>query len=152
MPLVSVGRLRFGASHAEVATVLGGEWPDRRTCRDYTWWSPAEFRHGVTAYYANGLLGMVAIHARYEPQVTYGHQALVGRVPPELEQWAIDQHLVHRFELRYSTFADPELFELGLIIRAQRAGDVMLTRPVMFAERVDVSWDVVPSEEWNQWW
>jgi hypothetical protein len=113
VPLVRVGPLHFGASHDEIGKTLGGEPPHLQTCRYYRWWSRAEFRNGVTAYYANDLLGIVAIHARYGPQVTYNDQALVGRVPSELEQWAIDQHLAHGNELRYSTSADPELYELA---------------------------------------
>ncbi len=148
---MSVGPLRFGASRDEVEAVIGSE-PRTQICRDYRWWIQAEFRSGVTVYYRDGRLGIVAVHARSGPQVIYNDQALVGRVPSELEQWAVDQHLANGHQLRYSTYADPELYELGLIIRVQRAGDFMLTRPVMLAEPADVSWEAVPTEEWDQWW
>lgn len=150
VPFVSVGPLRFGAPHEKVCTALGSEHLPKTTCR-YGWCSWVEFPQGITAYYTNGCLGMVAIHARYGPQVTYDGQALVGCAPSELEQWVIDELDAHGYELRYSHQADPELSDLGLIVRVQRAGDVLLTRPLLLAERADVSWDVVPSEEWQRW-
>jgi hypothetical protein len=70
------------------------------------------------------------------------------RVPSEVERWAWDHAERHGLELRYTHDANPELADLGLIVRAQRAGDVVLSRPVFLRERAEVTWDYVPSSEW----
>jgi hypothetical protein len=53
-------------------------------------------------------------------------------------------------ELRYIHAGDSELADLGLIARAQRAGDALVSRPVFLARRVGVTWDEVPGNEWNR--
>ena len=75
--------------------------------------------------------------------------SLVARVPSEIEQWIFDQVDATGWQLRYTHAADPELYELGLIVRVQRAGDVVLSRPVFLARPTGVTWDDVPSREWN---
>jgi hypothetical protein len=51
--------------------------------------------------------------------------------------------------LRYQPEGDPEVEELGLTMRVQRAGDIVLTRPVFAAlgERAYTLWDVIPDDE-----
>jgi hypothetical protein len=52
-------------------------------------------------------------------------------------------------ELRYTHAADPERTDLGLIVRAQRSGDVVLSRPVLLNQRAAVTWVHVPANEWK---
>ncbi|MBG6099953.1 hypothetical protein ACLQ3D_20225 [Micromonospora vinacea] len=151
IPLVSVGPLRFGMRCDEVVDVLDPSRPGVFTVGSGL---PAcaeiPFAHlGVNTYYENGLLYCVAIDALTGPQVTLNDETLVGRVPSEVEQWACDHAKTHGLELRYTHAADPELADLGLIIRAQRAGDVVLSRPVFLQERAKVTWDYVPTSEWS---
>ncbi|MGS2644388.1 hypothetical protein [Streptosporangium sp. LJ11] len=152
IPLASVGPLRFGMSCDEVVEALD---PDRPGVSDVfpslRASSEIPFTYiGVTTYYADGLLYCVAIDAHNGPQVTLADAALVGRVPSEVEQWAWDYAKRHGLEMRYTHAADPELADLGLIIRAQRAGDVVLSRPVFLQERAEVTWDYVPDREWSR--
>lgn len=147
IPLTGVGPLRFGMSCDEVVEVLEPDPPGASLRTS----SEIPFTHiGVTTYYADGLLYCVAIDALNGPQVTLADAALVGRVPSEVEQWAWDHAKEHGLELRYTHAADPELADLGLIIRAQRAGDVVLSRPVFLRERAEVTWDYVPDSEWSR--
>jgi hypothetical protein len=151
VPLVSVGPLHFGANLYEVRLALDGQPPvssiDRRNMI-----RSGHYRDlGVTVYFMQERLYVVAIDALRGPQVTYEDQALVGRVPSEIEQWMWTEHHEHRHELRYTHAADPELADLGLIVRVQRAGDMVLTRPVFLDQRAEVTWDYMPSEEWNAW-
>jgi len=150
-PLVSVGPLHFGANHGEVVAALGhalasptvGD-PRQGSCIE------AQFREvGVTVYYTDACLYCVAIDALRGPQVTLDGQALVGRVPSEVEQWMLDEAGRRGWELRYTHAADPELANFGLIVRAQRAGDVVLSRPVFLDQRAEVTWDYVPAREWK---
>jgi hypothetical protein len=54
----------------------------------------------------------------------------------------------------HSQCADPCSAQLGLVLRAQRAGDLVLSRPVMVAEAwADRCWDTtegcIPQQEWK---
>jgi hypothetical protein len=151
VPLASVGPLRFGASHRDVVAALGhasanptvGD-PRQGRCVE------AEFREvGVTVYYADARLYCVAIDALQGPQLTLDGEALVGRAPSEVERWILDQAGKRAWVLRYTHAADPELADLGLIVRAQRAGDIVLSRPVLLDQPARVTWDYVPAKEWK---
>lgn len=145
VPMVSVGPLYFGMTRAEVLAALGPDLPDATASRSGLAHSAsAPWHECVTTYYVDERLHCVAIDALNGPQVTVDGVALVGRVPSELEDWLFE---THRQTLRYSHAADPEVDELGMVLRAQRAGDVALTRPV-FLRQLDVTWDTVPSDEW----
>jgi hypothetical protein len=151
-PFSGLGPLRFGASHDEVVEVLGeaGEHLDRGdSVAGKRGW--AEFREtGLTAYYRHGRLTCVAVDALAGPQVSVNGMKLVGRVPSELDA-AIDRYLdQHDATLSYECTGAPSLAELGLLIRTQRAGDIVLTRPVFVEESDAVFWDVVPEREWNR--
>jgi hypothetical protein len=148
VPLVGVGPLRFGMGSDEALSVLD---PDRCTHPDVRplLGGAGEMSFaGVTMYFGHGL-SCVAVDACTGPQVVFDDVPLVGRVPSEMEQWVLDHAQRHRLELRYTHAADPELAGLGLIMRAQRAGDIVLSRPVFLAERAEVTWDDVPSREWS---
>ncbi|MEV4524096.1 MULTISPECIES: hypothetical protein [Micromonospora] len=150
VPMASVGPLRFGMSSDKVAAALGGGEPAGRGCGSCRGESYETFTDaGVSAYYTDRMLYCIAVDALNGPQVTLDGVALVGRVPSEVEQWAWGQADRCERELRYTHAADPELADLGLIIRAQRAGDIVLSRPVFLKERAEVTWDYVPSEEWR---
>jgi hypothetical protein len=151
-PLLGVGPLRFGASHDEVVVALGGAManpthgdPGQGTCVE------AEFGDlGVTAYYAGGRLFCVAVDALVGPQVSLGGLKLVGRVPSEAETAVIEYAKACGAGIEYTHAADPGLPGLGLILRVQRAGDVVLTRPIFLDQPDAVSWDYVPDHEWSR--
>ncbi|MEV6966172.1 hypothetical protein AB0M47_13740 [Hamadaea sp. NPDC051192] len=141
-PLAGVGPLRFGMTCTEVVRVL---YPGRGlSLRSFG----ELHEHGVTVYCSDDALFCVAVDGLIGPQVTLDGERLVGRVPSQLEQWAFGYREQRDLTLRYSHAADPELFELGLILRVQRAGDSVISRPVFLAEPADVPWDVVPRREW----
>ncbi|SNY53153.1 hypothetical protein [Paractinoplanes atraurantiacus] len=146
-PLVSVGPLSFGATHGEVVAALDGEKAS------ITFGGPPEEAHfddaGVTTYYAGGRLYCVAVDALSGPQVLLEGTALAGRAPSAVEQWAVDQARTRQLELRYTHAGDPLITEYSVILRAQRAGDIVLSRPVFLEKPCDVAWDYVPPREWQ---
>jgi uncharacterized protein YbjT (DUF2867 family) len=108
----------------------------------------------VAAYYDTGRLACVAVSALRGPQVTLDGLRLVGRVPSELEDAFAEYPSTHGHDLRYSQHADPGSETLGVVLRAQRAGVVVLSRPVLvvstWAERCcDVTEGRIHPEEWR---
>lgn len=73
------------------------------------------------------------------PQVTLDGMGLVGQVPSRLEDQFTDYLKARDKDLRYSQCADPCSAQLGLVLWAQRAGDLVSSRPVMVAE----AWAVI---------
>ncbi|HEX6682866.1 MAG TPA: hypothetical protein VF062_08735 [Candidatus Limnocylindrales bacterium] len=153
VPFVNVGPLRFGMSCSEVDTALAepGEAGASFPCGA----SEIPYDQLTTYFRDNGQLFCVAINALVGPQVTMDGTALVGRVPSDIEQWAFDYIERHGLGLEYTHAGDPHLLDLGLILRVQRAGDIVLSRPVFLADREEVcgdrvlpSWDYVPLREW----
>jgi len=77
---------------------------------------------------------------------------LVGRVPSELANEFVEYTLSHSASAVYSQHGDPGSDELGLVLRTQRAGDVLLTHPVLaareWADRVSdaAAGSVLPTE------
>ena len=151
VPLVSVGPLRFGAGHDEVVAALGGVAPGSGVGDPHTTgWSEARFTEwGVTVYYSDRRLHCVAVDGLRGPQVTFEGAPLTGRAPSAVERWMIDHARLSGRELRYTHEGDAELGGLGLVARAQRAGDVLVSRPVFLDRRIDVTWDEVPGNEWD---
>jgi hypothetical protein len=151
-PFASVGPLRFGMGHDEVAAALDNARagitrgdPRSGNCVE------AQFIEiGVTAYYADSSrLAGVAIDALHGPQVTLAGTALVGRVPSQAEQWICDHAETHGMDLCYSHEGNPRSRDLGLIMRVQRAADVVLSRPLfLIREWSEAAWDHVPPSEW----
>lgn len=161
-PLEGVGPLRFGMSHDEVVTAVAGlldlslmrgGYHGPVVSADFA------FAHtpsgpAVSAYYDAGQLACVAVNALRGPQVTLDGLKLVGRVPSELEDAFAEYTSAHGHDLRYSQHADPGSESLGVVLRAQRAADVVLSRPVFvssaWAERCgDVTEGPIPMEEWR---
>jgi hypothetical protein len=166
VPFERVGPLEFGMSHdqaqAAVDGVLRGAvsrgfpgneawsefWLEKRP--DARFSGPA-----VTAYYDEliGLAG-IAVNALRGPQVTLDGNELVGQVPSRLEDRFTDYLTKCDKELQYSQSADPSSAQLGLVLRVQRAGDLVLSRPVMVAQGwADRCWDTtegfIPRREWK---
>ncbi len=156
-PLVGVGPLEFGMRPDEVAEALSGLEPRTWSCAGYHDRSPVPSWErypdpGVALYYTGaGHLAAVAVDALNGPQVALGGTGLVGRVPSEAEDW------LHTYagerghtDLKYAVDGNPVSGDLGLFIRVQRAGDIVLTRPVfLFKGWTGDMWDCIPAEEWH---
>ena len=149
-PLVSVGPLRFGMSPVEVGAALDGAIAyishgarAQPRLQQFT-------EVGVTAFYTESArLAGVAVDALKGPQVRLGETALVGSVPSQIERWISDHARAHGLELLYTNEGNPELVDLGLIMRVQRAGDVVLSRPLfLIREWALDAWEYVPEFEW----
>ncbi|MEV6039082.1 hypothetical protein AB0L65_48620 [Nonomuraea sp. NPDC052116] len=160
-PLVSVGPLWFGMSHDEVVAELDTDVPssgsDRWGVRRAWFHLPTSYGSALTTYYAgSGRLSCIAVDALHGPQVTMEGLPLVGRVPSELADVFVD-HMLSRGlpeAVRSSQYGDLGADEVGLVLRAQRAGDILLTRPVFVAREwadcvCDVTEGYVPDEEWR---
>lgn len=158
-PSVSVGPLRFGMSHDEAVEALPGFAASVSVAQhDFDQPKKAEFRNAcvpahataVTAYYGKteGLF-CVVVDARYGPQVTLDGIRLVGRVPSRLEEQFLSYVLARGIASQYAPEGDPASDELGIVVRVQRAGDVVLSRPVfaVVRERANTLWDCVPYDE-----
>ncbi|MFE4514626.1 hypothetical protein ACFRMQ_10615 [Kitasatospora sp. NPDC056783] len=161
-PRVSVGPLRFGMGYEDVLEALDGFLePSSRSTSHYgrvlsdDFFLPQSSNHpALTAYYDAERLVCVAVNALRGPQVTLEALSLVGRVPSELEADFAGYTSTRGYDLTYGQFGDPGSQALGVVLRAQRAGDVVLSRPVLvapsWAERcVDVSEGRIPDAEWR---
>jgi hypothetical protein len=159
-PLGGVGPLRFGMSIERAAAALEG-WtatvtPAHRSSfagDQRAEFQPAgsrSYRRSVTAYFGDseGLVCVVP-DALCGPQVSMEGIQLVGRVPSQLDPDLCALMLRQGITPRYCPEGDVGADELGLIIRVQRAGDVLLTRPVLAVvrERAYTLWDGMPYEE-----
>ncbi|MCD0484858.1 hypothetical protein LO771_21305 [Streptacidiphilus sp. ASG 303] len=165
-PFERVGPLEFGMTHEQAEAA--GEGVLRTALREGSsgdgirvdFWleqrPDARFSGpAVTVYYDRSVrLSGIAVNALRGPQVTLDGMRLVGQVPSRLEERFIDYLGMHDKELRYSQCADPCSAQLGLVLRAQRAGDLVLSRPVMVSEAwADRCWDTtegcIPEREWK---
>ena len=161
IPLAAVGPLRFGMPPDEVSAALAPATESGSTGISSekgcamglkTILSSQRFTEpGITAYYGRSeRLAAVAIDALQGPQVLLSGEPLVGRVPSIWEEWFCEHIAAHDFDLLYTHEGNPASADLGLIMRVQRAGDAVLTRPILaLHEWVDDSWDFLPGEEWR---
>ncbi|MFI0091999.1 hypothetical protein [Streptomyces bobili] len=157
-PFVGVGPLRFGMSHEEVvgalavdhaAVMVPGSWADFHL--------PTSHGPALRTYYAGvDRLHGIAVDALHGPQVAMDGLRLVGQVPSKLAALFVDYVVSKglRDDVYFSQEGDPGADELGVVLRAQRAGDILLTRPVLvareWADRVyDTSEGPIPDEEWR---
>ncbi|MEU5594520.1 hypothetical protein [Streptomyces sp. NPDC020298] len=159
VPNVSAGPIRFGMTPDEVSEALTSTATISRQA--YETWPvsdkplvvEAQFTElGVTAYYEREgqTLAGVAVDALAGPQVTLDGTPLVAQIPSEAETWLVKHTEAHELDLLFTHAADPGSADLGLIMRAQRAGDVVLTRPVfLIREWAENSWDCIPGSEWS---
>ncbi|WP_037627798.1 hypothetical protein [Streptomyces aureus] len=151
-PYVGVGPLHFGMTLEEITRVLGEEptvssYAHRGEDKQLVY---ADFTgSGIRALFHDSRLGCVAADALTGPQVRLDAVPLTGCAPSHVENW-----LVHRTtrpdSLRYSVAGDPVFADLGLAIRSQRAGDVVLTRPLFLLHDWLDLWHALPREEWNR--
>ncbi|GAA4902141.1 hypothetical protein LX16_0298 [Stackebrandtia albiflava] len=168
-PYVGVGPVRFGMTSTRIREVVGDVLtPRRRHGGDASvelWDERPPPATGVprtrpatavmTTYHDDsGRTAAIAVDARNRPQVTLDGLALVGRVPSVLEDRFIDRLSATGADLRYSLQGHPWSSRLGLLLRVQRAGDHVLTRPVMaceaWAERFGDSHEgPLPEVEWR---
>ncbi|MGW2564182.1 hypothetical protein ACWCXB_34235 [Streptomyces sp. NPDC001514] len=157
-PLVSVRPLQFKITHDEVVTALQVE---HATVMAPGQWAafhlPTSHGGALTTYYGeSGRLTCIAVDALHGPQVTWEGLRLVGDVPSKLADRFADHMQAQglRERIRCSQYGDLGADEIGLVLRAQRAGDILLTRPVFvareWADRVCDAWEgSIPMEEWH---
>ncbi|OPC76548.1 hypothetical protein B4N89_46925 [Embleya scabrispora] len=129
----------------------------------YPWSVGAANRQGdlwpetqVTAYHGGtGRLCGVAVSARRGPEVTWDGIDLVGGVPSAVEEQLRTRATSHGIvDFRYS----PDglaLEQFGIVMRVQRTGDILLTRPVFVAREWapmagDASLGPMAKHEWRR--
>ncbi|GHF77124.1 hypothetical protein GCM10018790_64040 [Kitasatospora xanthocidica] len=150
-PYVGVGPLHFGMTLDEITAALGEEgsvssYYDPGSDERHLGY--ADFRTaGVRALFRTDRLECVAVNALTGPQVRLDGTPLTGCAPSRVEDWLV--HRTAHGRLLYSPAADPVFPDLGLAIRAQRAGDVNLTRPLFLLHGWLDLWHSLPSEEWD---
>lgn len=151
-PYIGVGPLHFGMTLEEITAALG----ERPTVTAFTHHGEqrqpnyADFTAtGIRALFREGHLGCVAVNALSGPQVRLDGAPLTGCVPSQLEDWLIHRTTPQSGSLAYSPAADPVFADLGLAIRSQRAGDVILTRPLFLLHDWLDLWHSLPRDEWN---
>ncbi|MEU1036358.1 hypothetical protein ABZ402_48640 [Streptomyces mirabilis] len=165
VPFETVGPLRFGMSIEEVATVMGAQGfastHSSMTRPHGALVQQAGFRSkdaplyevAVTAYCRkSGALAAVAVDALCGPQVSIDGLRVVGRVPSELAEqlhgYTEDRGIVPTVSVEGDAISE----ELGLLVRAQRAGDILLSRAFFVANFQDWAYtvhDCVPADEWD---
>ncbi|MFF2147212.1 hypothetical protein [Kitasatospora sp. NPDC058190] len=164
-PFVSVGPLRFGMSHNQTVTAMEAEGftsPVLQTeSRHGVLTRRADFRAttapgwstAVRLYYRDsGVLACAAVDALWGPQVWLDTLRLIGQVPSELTERVFDYVTEQGTSPAVSVEGDAVSDELGFMLRAQRAGDVLLTRAFLVAPFDDwagTMHDCVPTSEWD---
>ncbi|MEU3406012.1 hypothetical protein ABZ766_19030 [Streptomyces sp. NPDC006670] len=153
-PFVGVGPLRFGMSGNEASVALGGLRPAdcRHDPRLGITWQVCRGA-GLKLYFAAdaGLCG-VAADALRGPQVLAEGTALVARVPSEVERWVFDRADAREpfAEAFYMPGGEVGSLTLGVVLCVQRAGDRLLTRPVLLsADVLDDAYHRLPVETWR---
>lgn len=159
-PLKGVGPLDFGMTREEVKAAVVGVLcaslmtTDGWLSRDHPLTGP--WKTNANVYFNDsGRLACIAIDALRGPQVRFDGPMLVGQVPSQLDA-QLEDYLVERdMDLRFSSEANVGSEALGLVLRVQRAGDFLLSRPVMvsqeWAERCcDAAEGPIPKKEWHK--
>lgn len=163
-PFESVGPLRFGMSHEEAGAAMElqgfagtvssmhqrhGALVLKAVFREVT--APA-YGRAVTVYYReSGGLACVAVDALRGPLVSMDGMQLVGRVPSELTDQLHAYQEGRGMSPTISVEGDAASDELGIMVRAQRAGDILLSRPVFarFDGWAHTVHDCIPWDEWT---
>ncbi|MFG2296319.1 hypothetical protein [Streptomyces sp. NPDC048603] len=145
-PFVGVGPLHFGMTLEEITDALDEQPTVTSYNSELQQLVYADFAAtAIRAHFRDDRLGCVAVNALDGPQVRLDDIPLTGCVPSQLEEW-----LLHRTaRLSYSVAGDPICTDLGLAVRSQRAGDIMLTRPLFLLHEWRDLWHSLPQEEWN---
>ncbi|MFI6174343.1 hypothetical protein ACIA8R_02250 [Nonomuraea sp. NPDC051191] len=164
-PLERVGPLRFGMSPQEAIAAMevrgftsdavsqvGKVGPFEQLRTRFRAADAPMYRVDVVAYYlgSKGLTCVVA-DALSGPQVSLDGIRLVGRLPSELSAELGAYLEGSGREASFTAEGDIGSEELGMIPRAQRAGDILLTRLVLgrpddWANTMD---DCIPADEWR---
>ncbi|MEU7061855.1 hypothetical protein [Streptomyces sp. NPDC046197] len=162
---VGVGPLRFGMTVDEVieAAEILGQTKVSDCARDHAIFSPtwkvevhrreaAPSPPAVTAYLSQAVgLFCIAADAVQGPQVAYDGLPLVGRDMAELESDAIAyaEAMDVQFRIMPEGYAAPD--DPGIVMRAQRVGEVLRSRPLFMVPRdgANTEWDSLPSEEYH---
>lgn len=162
---VAVGPLRFGMVLDEVveAAEAFGKTRVSDCPKDHAIFSPtwkvevsrrgmAPSPPAVTAYVSQAVgLFCVAADAVHGPQVAYHGIPLVGRVLAELESDAIAYAEANDVYFRYTPegYAGPD--DPGVVLRGQRVGQVLRSRPLFMVTRdgANTEWNSMPSEEYR---
>ncbi|OPC76887.1 hypothetical protein B4N89_45550 [Embleya scabrispora] len=162
-PFEHVGPLRFGMTHEQAAAAVDGVLETIGSLEDDTGWVsradmwPVHYGAGagVHLYYDRGIgPAAIVVDARNGPQVDFGGIPLVGRVPSVLEDALIHRLVAHGIEAVFSLEANLCAPDLGVVMRVQRVGDRVLTRPVLVAREwaprcADSTQSHIPAEEWR---
>lgn len=166
-PLEGVGPIRFGMQFHEVMAVLDGALLCRFGVGNHQeaglsarLTGPRQTIIGqaaVTLYFTpdEQSLYCVMVDALLGPQVSLGGLGLVGQVPSRLEDDLADLAEAEGAAFYISQRGDPAVEAFGVLLRVQRAGDVLLSRPVFvgreWAHRLwDTSESWVPEAVWRQ--
>ncbi|MBD0706865.1 hypothetical protein BU197_00050 [Streptomyces sp. CBMA291] len=149
-PYGGVGPLHFGMTLTEVAGALG-ERPAGSLAAHHgevRRLDHADFPgHGIRALFRNDRLGCVAVDALTGPQVRLYAAPLTGCTPSHVENWLVHRTTPRPGSLMRTPTADPVFAELGLALRPQRAGDLVLTRPLfLLPDWLDL-WHRLPGAE-----
>jgi hypothetical protein len=164
-PLARVGPLRFGMALREAAAAMDahGFTSDTSPIANHGPFRQlrVQFRRtdhastgqaDVVAYFVDSIgLTCITVDARTGPQVTLDGIRLIGRRPSELAS-EIAEHLRDIGKtLQFTPERDISSEEWGMLPRAQRAGDALLTRAVFgrpnsWAYTMD---DCIPADEWE---
>lgn len=165
-PFTSAGPLAFGMSPGEVSRALSGATKEAQHYVHYL--APGAQRSiietgryqefGLDLYYREERLSGIVVSALRGPQVYAEGVALAGRVPSVLFQWMADRHRNPGTTDSYTDFVvtagiNPGSQSLGVVIEVQRAGDHLLTRPVLFPfEAVDYGFsNWLPDNVWGRY-
>ncbi|WP_228390615.1 hypothetical protein [Streptomyces smaragdinus] len=156
VPFFGVGPLRFGQSHEATISALGEPVSTRFRCKKVISARFGEILPQVAVYYDNSeRLSCIAIDAEVGPQVVLGGLKMVGRKPSELEGEFVKYANSSGVEyVSVSQEGDFGSDEFGIVLRAQRSGDFLASRPVFvsreWSESVcDMQTGFVPEEEWR---
>jgi hypothetical protein len=165
VPLEHVGPLSFGMSPSEAAAAMkasgyfagtvekvGRFGPFDQFSTHFRTLDSQRHRVAVTAYYV-GEMGMtcIAVDALAGPQVMLDGIRLVGRPPSELSDDLISYLERTGRDIEVTTEGEVGSQALGIHPRAQRAGDVLLTRMVFGRSGAwaNTMYDSIPAEEWR---
>ncbi|GAA1994102.1 hypothetical protein [Catenulispora subtropica] len=164
-PTIGVGPLRFGMSLDEVVKTAGTFGPTKvsECVRHHSIFAPiwrVEVHHrevaasppAVTGYVSQAVgLFCIASDAVHGPQVAFDGLRLVGKDLAELESDTIAYAETHDVGLRYTPegYAGPD--DPGIVLRAQRVGLALRSRPLFIVTRdgANTEWDSMPSEEYR---
>lgn len=165
VPLERVGPLRFGMVPEEAiiamkawgyasdaVSEIGKFGPFEHLRTQFRAVGASAFRVDLTVYYVGPMgLTCIAVNALTGPQVSLDGIRLIGRPPSQLS--ADLSHYLESvgMDIEITTGWDVGSQDLGMIPRAQRAGDIVLTRLVFGRpnELANTVFDCIPAEEWQ---